>query len=155
MSTPTILIKNDDGTATLAIANHVRFTLPALPPSVNALYQIIYSERRVELKPEVRRWKTAAKERMPPWSLRSPDSLICIDAVFYYDFYHANGNLRDFDTHNLMKALIDAIAERYGFRDKRVKRAPCDSYHSKQERAIVTVSEYYLSDGELEMKKGD
>jgi len=144
MVEPVILVANDDGTATLAIANYVRFTLPALPLSVNSLYEIWWSTRQVKLKVDCLRWKTRAKEVMPPWSVQSPDSLICVDALFYYDFYYKNGNLRKVDTQNMMKLLIDAVAERYGFKDERVKKCPIDSRPSKQERAIVTVSEYYM-----------
>lgn len=133
--------------------NFVRFTLPSMPVSVNQLYEIWWSTREVKKSRDYLRWQTKAKEHMPPWRLQSETSLICVDAVFYYEFYCDNGKLRKYDTHNLMKALIDTIANRYGFRDERVKKCPTDSLPSKQERAIVTVSEYYLSDGEMKMER--
>jgi hypothetical protein len=107
--------------------NLIHFTLPALPPSVNGIYQIIWSTRSVELKPECRQWKMKAKEHMPPWRLASESSLVRIDPVFYYNFHFKNGKLKPYDTQNLLKLLIDAIAERYGFKDERVKAGSWDS----------------------------
>jgi Holliday junction resolvase RusA-like endonuclease len=145
----------DDESGSPELINSVHFALPALPLSVNSLYEIWWSTRQVKLKVECLSWKTRAKEHMPLWKLQSADSLICVEAHFFYNFYYKNQSLRKVDTQNLMKLLIDAVAERYGFDDKRVKRTPVDSFNSKQERAIVTVSEYFIGDGEMEMKKGD
>lgn len=135
--------------------NSVRFVLPTMPVSVNSLYEVWWQTREVKKSRDYWRWATDAKGHMPPFKLRSADSFICVDVVFYYNFYTKEGKLRKYDTHNLMKALIDTIASRYGFRDERVKRCPTDSLPSKQERAIVTVSEYRLDGGELEIKKGE
>lgn len=143
-----------------APVNSITFTLLCLPPSVNSLYQVIWSQRRIELKPECRLWKSDAKQDMPYWKPQSPVSFICIQAIFYYDFYYKNGNLREFDTANLQKLLIDAIAEKYGFKDSRVKRCPTDSLPARKERTVVTVSEYFLNEciehnrGELTIPKG-
>lgn len=139
----------DRPTITMDKPNAVRFTLPSMPVSVNGIYQIIYSQRRVELKPEAWQWKRDAKEKMPPWKLQSNSSLICVDVMFFYEFYDSKGGLIEKDTHNYMKLLIDAIAERYGFRDSRVKKAPCDSLPSKTESVRVIVSEYSLDGGTL------
>lgn len=134
--------------------NSVRFTLPSMPVSVNSLYQIIYSQRRVELKPEARRWKTEAKGRMPQWE-HSHNALIQVDAIFEYPRFYKNGKPRIHDVSNLLKLLIDAIAEKYGFDDCFVWAGSWSSRDSKDERVIVTVSEYWLNDGELEIRKGE
>ena len=123
--------------------NLVRFTLPALPPSVNGLYQVIYSQRRVELKPEARRWKTQAKEDMPPWE-RNPENLLRIDVVFEYPRNFKNGKTRRKDCSNLLKLLIDAVAERYGFDDSLVIEGSWSSKDAAIEYVVVTVSEIHV-----------
>jgi hypothetical protein len=118
-----------------------RFTIPVLPPSVNALHNIIYSQRKVELKPEVRKWKNDATMFVPRIVLQSEKSIIRVDTVFHYRFYYANGNLREFDTHNAVKPLLDLIAAKAGFNDKRVKCGSWDSVHSIDEKVEVTLRE--------------
>src|SRR3990167_9689151 len=105
----------------LKIIESTEFVIPSLPPSVNAIYQIIFSQRKVEMKPEVRLWKTQAKECVKKISPRDDDSFIRIIAEFHYDFFYGNGKLRKFDTPNLLKVLIDAIAEKNVFDDSVVK----------------------------------
>jgi hypothetical protein len=121
-----------------------RFTIPLAFPSVNSLHQIIYSQRRVELKPEIRKWKNDAGEYVPRIILRSQSSLIRIDVVFHYPFYYANGKLREFDTHNAVKPLLDLIAAKAGFNDKRVKSGSWDSADSKDEKVEVVLRELPL-----------
>lgn len=116
----------------------VRFTIPSLPPSVNALYQIIYSQRRVELKPEARRWKSSSKEHVPRFAPRSGE-LVAVDATFYYRFYYANGNPRVFDAANLLKILIDCIAEKCGFNDCLVRHGSWTSVNSIGEKVEVVL----------------
>jgi len=119
----------------------VRFTIPLAFPSVNSLHQIIYSQRRVELKPEVRKWKNDAAVFVPRIQLQSESSLIRIDTIFHYPFYYANGKLREFDTHNAVKPLIDMIAARAGFNDKRAKFGSWDSVDSQQQKVEVVLRE--------------
>jgi endodeoxyribonuclease RusA len=121
--------------------NEVRFTIPLAFPSVNSLHQIIYSQRKVELKPEVRRWRSDAKQHIPRFIPRSESSLLRADVVFHYPFYHANGKLREFDTHNAVKPLLDVIAEKLGFNDKRVKSGSWDSVDSLNEKVEVVLRE--------------
>lgn len=128
-----------DGKDSSAVAV-VRFTIPSLPPSVNALYQIIYSQRRVELKPECRRWKSDSKEYVPRIELRQ-GSLVSIDATFYYRLNYANGKPRVFDAANLLKILIDCIAEKCGFNDCLVRHGSWTSVDDVNERAEVQLTE--------------
>lgn len=123
----------------------VRFTIPLAFPSVNSLHQIIYSQRRVELKPEVRKWKNDAGEYVPRILLQSELSLIRVDVVFHYPFYYANGKLREFDTHNAVKPLIDMIAARVGFNDKRAKFGSWGSVDSEKWKIEVGLSEIPLA----------
>jgi hypothetical protein len=123
------------------VGNTVTFTLPALPASVNNIYQIIWRQQKVELKPECRTWKSKAKEYVPVFKV-AEGSLIRVDVVYFYDFFYKNGKLREFDTHNLMKLLIDAVASRLGHSDKVMKSGSWDSVDDAKERAIVTLTEY-------------
>ena len=125
----------------VSVINEVRFTIPLAFPSVNSLHQIIYSQRRVELKPEVRKWKNEAKGHVPRFVLRSQSSLLRADIVFHYPFHYANGKLREFDTHNAVKPLLDVIAEKLGFNDKRVKSGSWDSVDAVSEKVEVVLRE--------------
>lgn len=117
-----------------------RFTIPSLPPSVNALYQIIYSQRRVELKPECRRWKSDSKEYVPRFQPRQ-GSLVAVDATFYYRLNYANGKPRVFDAANLLKIMIDCIAEKCGFNDCLVRHGSWTSVDSASEKVEITLRE--------------
>jgi hypothetical protein len=121
--------------------NEVRFTIPLAFPSVNALHNIIYSRRRVELKPEVLKWKNDAAVFVPGIKLRSEASIVRVDAVFYYRFYYNNGKWRVFDTHNAVKPLLDLIAAKAGFNDLRVKCGSWDSVDSVDEKVEVVLRE--------------
>jgi hypothetical protein len=118
----------------------VRFTIPSLPPSVNALYQIIYSQRRVELKPEAYRWKSDSKKYIVGFRPRA-GSLVAVDTTFYYRFNYANGKARVFDAPNLLKLTIDCIAEKCGFNDCLVRHGSWSSVDSVDERVEVTLRE--------------
>lgn len=141
----------------ILIPNSITFTLPSMPPSINALYQIIYSQRRVEMKPEVRRFKSDMKQHVPHFTV-APDSLIQVDLFFYYPFYFKNGQLRDIDTQNLIKVCVDLVAEKIGVNDKRAKKGSWDSDDDRDERVVVTVTEITntinVNGGELTIPKG-
>lgn len=118
----------------------VRFTIPSLPPSVNSLYQIIYSQRRVELKPEARRWKSDSKGHVPRFTPRE-GKLVAVDATFFYRFHYANGKVRVFDAANLLKLMIDCIAEKCGFNDCLVRYGSWGSVDDVNERVEITLRE--------------
>jgi hypothetical protein len=118
----------------------VRFVVPSLPPSVNALYEIIYSQRRVQLKKECYRWKSDSKEHIPRFQPRA-GSLVAVDATFYYRFLYANGKPRVFDAANLLKLMIDCIAEKCGFNDCLVRYGSWISIDSQSEKVEVILRE--------------
>lgn len=122
-------------------AGEFRFTIPLLPPSINALHNVIWSQRRVELKPEVRKWRTDALNFIPRIVFSSNESLLRVDVVFSYRHYYQNGKLRVFDTHNLVKFLIDTIANKAGINDCRVKSGSWDSVDSIDEKVEVILRE--------------
>lgn len=121
--------------------NEIRFTIPLLPPSVNALHQVIWNQRRVELKPEIRQWKYRAKEYVTRVEWQSESSIIRVDTIFYYRMFTADGKLRVFDTQNVIKPLIDLIAEKQGWNDKRAKCGSWATVDDVNERVEVTLTE--------------
>lgn len=120
--------------------NQVRFVLPSLPNSVNSIYQIIYSQRRIELKGECRTWKTKAKQIVPQFTI-SEGSTVCLDTVFHFPFCYKNGKPRIFDPSNLLKLLQDAVAERCGFNDFLVRSGSWKSIDDSSEYVVVTLTE--------------
>ena len=64
-----------------------------------------------------------------------------LDAVFTYSWYYKNGKMRKFDTHNLMKVLCDAIAEKNGFDDSYIKAGSWDSKHLDREMVECRLSQ--------------
>lgn len=123
------------------IGKEYRFTIPVLPPSVNSLHQIIYAQRRVELKPEIRQWKYRAKEYVPRVRWESESSVIRVDTVFHYRMFTTDGKMRVFDTQNILKPLIDLIAEKQGWNDKRAKAGSWETMDSRDEKVVVVLRE--------------
>lgn len=119
----------------------VRFTVPSLPPTINSLYQIIYSQRRVELKPECLRWKSDTKQSYIPRFRLSEGKLVAVDATFYYRFRYQNGKPRVFDAANLLKLLLDAIAEKCSFNDCFIRYGSWSSVDSAEEKVEVILRE--------------
>lgn len=111
----------------------VTFVLPSLPPSVNSLYQIIYNQRRVELKPEYRRYKNDMKQYVPRFDECSE---MRIDFEFNFNF-----KKRRFDAANLCKLTIDLICEKLGVNDKVVRHGSWYSVDSEKEFVQVTLTE--------------
>ena len=132
---------NGDGSYRKPEPEGYRFVIPVLPPSVNALHNLLWTRRRVELKPEVVKWKNDAAMFVPRITLQSADSIIRVDTVFHYRFHYANGKLRIFDSHNCLKPMLDLIAAKAGFNDNRVKCGSWDSVDSADEKVIVTLRE--------------
>lgn len=126
--------------ATVVEINEVRFTLPSLPVSVNSLYQVIYSQRRVEMKSECRRWKSESKSHVPRFKLADGSS-VEIHATYHYPFHYRNGKPRVFDVANLLKLTIDCIAEKCGFNDFLVRGGSWSAVDSRDEKVEVVLRE--------------
>ena len=112
------------------------FVIPFLPPSMNSMYNVIFHQRRVELKPEVRLWKTQAKEYIPLFTPKEDSYLFKLDAVFHYNFLFKNQKMRKVDSQNLMKVLIDAVAEKNGIGDEYFKFGSYESYHTIDNESV-------------------
>ena len=115
------------------------FVIPFLPPSMNSMYNVLFGLKRIELKPEVRLWKTKAKAYIPLLSPHEDSYLFDINASFYYNFFYKNGKLKKVDTQNLMKVLIDAVAEKNGIGDEYFKFGSYESYHDEAEERVECV----------------
>lgn len=113
----------------------ISFVLPRLPASMNSLYQILYHQRRVELKPEHRRWKNDMKSYIPAFTV-AEGATLRIDCEFNFDW-----SKRRFDSANLLKLVLDAICERIGVNDKIVRHGSWWSQDSQKEFARVTITE--------------
>ena len=70
----------------------------------------------MELKEEVKRWKSDMKSYIPMWK---PEGIgvLFIHINYHADFFFKNGKIRKIDLSNLEKVAIDTIAEKYGFDD--------------------------------------
>ena len=113
------------------------FSLPSLPPSMNSLYQIIYSQRRIEMKPEVRLWKSRAKGFIPTWRIEEGEEL---DLEFRMEgnWLYKNGKPKRMDVQNLLKVVIDALCEKWGVDDSRVREIRAVRVQAEVERVLVT-----------------
>lgn len=116
------------------------FTIPCLPPSVNSLHQIIYSQRKVVLKPEILKWRSDIALFIPRIQLQA-SSLVAVELTFHYRHLYQNGRLRRFDTHNLVKVLLDVISWKANFDDSRVKEGRWLSVDSADEKVEVVMRE--------------
>ena len=118
--------------------------IPSLPSSMNSLYNIIRLPGlplRVEMKPEVRRWKTESKVYIPMIKPTANSYLFNIQATFYYKFHHLNGKMKKVDTQNLLKVLIDAVAEKNQVGDEYFKSGSWESVDSEKEQVECVLSQ--------------
>lgn len=97
----------------------VEFRLPAPPPSMNAIYNILYFKRRVEMKPEVRAYKNQAKMYVPPFDTLKEDK-VGISMAVAQDWFFKNGAMKKQDVQNMAKVLVDVVSEKMGFDDSQV-----------------------------------
>lgn len=88
------------------------------------------------MKMDVARWKTDSKVFIPKIKAEEGIEFISINSFFHYDFFHKNGKIKRFDTHNLIKVLIDAIAEKNEFDDKIVKFGAWWSIHNSEKEFV-------------------
>lgn len=114
------------------------FKIPSLPKSSNAIYQIIYSQRRVILSPDARSWKTMAKQFMPPMRFEESDKLY-ISILLRGNFYYKNGKPKRVDLHNLIKLVQDAVCEHCRKDDSLVWEAKIRKQDHTKDEVIVHI----------------
>lgn len=117
------------------------FRIPLLPPSMNAMYSVLYKERRVVLKYEVVRWKSQAKMFIPQGSYTAKDKLK-IDMVVNDNWFRPDGSVRRVDAHNFTKVIVDAVSEKMGFDDAQVWNMTVTKNQSSEQSVDVLVNKY-------------
>jgi len=91
------------------------FRIPFLPPSENKMYWVDRKRQR-HLTEEAKKFKTDAKLFMPPMEI--PEQVkVDFDVELHGNWYTKKGRFKIKDGQNMMKALIDAIAEKAGCND--------------------------------------
>lgn len=99
--------------------DQIEFKIPMVPPSMNSLYNVLFSLRKVELKPEVRLFKSQAKQYVPHLIVNSSDKLQ-MEVEVNQDWYYKNGKLKKQDIQNMGKCLVDLVSEKLGFEDSQI-----------------------------------
>lgn len=123
------------------MVEHSVFKIPSIPPSVNSLYNIIFSLKKVSLKPEVSLWKSKSKMFIPDWKWDGVSHLY-FNADIYMNSYYKNGKLKKHDLQNLEKCLIDTVFEKLGIPDENIFAKLTRKYHTdNEEYVVVTIGE--------------
>lgn len=120
----------------------IRFKLTSVPPSVNSLYNVIFSLKRVEMKPEVRLWKTRAKMLIPAWKPKNLNEtgFLYFKMDLYTQLYAKDGvKVLKFDVQNMLKVCIDAVCEKIGIDDKFITECNVRKIQSDSEYVEVEV----------------
>lgn len=97
----------------------ISFRLPTPPPSMNSAYNVLFAKRRIEMKPEVRSYKTCMKMYVPKFEVGELDK-VSITMTVSQDWFYKNEGMKKQDIQNMVKVLIDLIAEKQGWDDKHV-----------------------------------
>lgn len=99
------------------------FTLPHLPASMNQIYSIvpIWSARKisVQLKDDILYWKTQSKEYIPAVEVEAGRKL-WMSLALHGKWMTSKGTIRVIDLQNLLKVIIDTIADKLKFNDSRI-----------------------------------
>src|SRR5688572_13939662 len=98
----------------------------------------MFALRRVELKPEIRLWKTQVKQFVPAWKT-DKTGYIYFNADVYTETLFKNGNVRKLDLQNMEKALIDAICEKLGLSDEFIFQKFTRKIQSEKDRIEIEI----------------
>jgi hypothetical protein len=126
--------------------NSVTFTLPDLPPSTNELMaparaSVNGSAQRWEIKTEWRLWRSQQQRYVKVLDI-AEWSLVRVDLYFFYNFFYKNGQLKRFDTQNLINFAINTVAQKQGWDDLRCKHGSWGSAHDPHRpRVAVRLTE--------------
>lgn len=113
----------------------VNFLLPSPPPSMNSIYNVLFGLKRVELKPQVRAYKTTMKMYVPSWNVDAMDK-VGVRLEVAQNWFFKNGKYKKQDVQNMAKVLVDLIAEKMGFDDSQVWRMELDKHHSEFDNKV-------------------
>lgn len=114
----------------------ISFTIPGLPLSMNAMYQVLWHQRRIELKQEARAWKSKAKEFIPKFHVKK-DERVSVEFLFFGTWLNKDGGIMKRDVTNREKLVLDAISEKCGFDDSQVWSRTVSKVHDQRERVQV------------------
>ena len=107
------------------------------------------------MKPEVRAWKTQAKMMIPAMVPHADSYVFRLDAHFTYNWVHKNKAFRKFDTSNMMKILIDAVAEKVGIKDEYVKCGGWETSHDESKEFVdCTLTQLAWAKGDSGKEQG-
>lgn len=125
------------------MSNSVSFSLPALPGSVNEIYEI--NDRssglpRKRLKAEWALWVSRMLPYVPRFEV-AVNSIVRVDRCYYYQWFYANGNWRRCDAANMDKLLFDLIERKTGINDLYFKQGMLDSRDSKSGKVAIVLTE--------------
>lgn len=109
--------------------------IPLKAPSMNSLLYVIWHQKRLETKPEVRLFRSNFKSYLPPWEPEIT-GLYSVRFSFHADWYYKNGSLRREDAPNLIKCCLDALCERYSLEDAQVWHLSCEKVHAPERPGI-------------------
>ena len=106
-------------------------SIPLQAPSMNALYSMYCRGRvpKVELKGEVRLFKTKLMQLLPRWDC-PPHGWLSVLLTFQQPWHYQNGKPKRQDMPNLLKVVLDGLQDRYGFDDSRVAELTCGKVES-------------------------
>ena len=93
------------------------------------------------MKPEIRLWKTQAKQFIPPWKPKgeSKSGWIYFNADIYTQVYFKNGKVRKLDLQNLEKCLIDCVCEKLGIGDEFIFEKHSRKINDEKDRIEVEI----------------
>ena len=112
--------------------------IPLLPTSMNKLYAINYRTRSVYMTHEARTFKSQMKMFISAYPVSINDKL-SFSLDVYTNWYHGNGNLKKSDIQNLIKVVVDSVAERLGFNDAQVFSFSANKIQSIENYCTVTL----------------
>ena len=116
-------------------------TIPSLPPSCNSMYDVLYSAHAIRLKPEARRWVTAASAFMGPCK-EFKDSGLYEVLVEYRGQWFQKGKPdepKTKDVRNYEKLITDTVFKRYGVNDKRIWKSTVEKVEAEDEEVIYRI----------------
>ena len=118
--------------------DYIRFSIPLSPVSCNSLYNVMFHLKKVELKPEIRYWKTQVKGYVPVWKTERTGYLY-FNADVYTETLFKNGKVRKIDLQNMEKALIDAVCEKLGLSDEFIFQKFTRKIQAEKDRIEVEI----------------
>ena len=115
------------------------FILPSFPTSVNRIYLINHTFRRVTLSDEALLWRTRTGAFIKPWKY---NGLIKLTLEYESnEWYFKNGKIRKLDLQNLEKLLIDTLFMKWGLDDSILAEKLSYKRYGPREQIRVTVEQ--------------